>query len=152
MLMAGGGRVAGISTAKIFGRGVFVHPAGGVLSVTKCYPHQVVVVTKPENCTQDIPVLFGKRRMYVDPYTYILHNLPDQAACMPDDPQYYRIGRHLYEHFGEGVHQTAMKVQALVPKLHELLKYSIDISGFRGGLYSKEQAASVREIHGGTHG
>jgi hypothetical protein len=78
--------------AHLFGLGHLVLRSGGVAYVARC-GMVVVELRNQTTCTQEIPVTYQGKEMYVDPFSLVIQHSATPVKCRRKTPSRWRIGK-----------------------------------------------------------
>ena len=79
----------------VLGIGHVIHTSGNVVYVSQCV-EKVAATADYTNCTEEIPVSVNNVTMFVDPFTWVLQEVPTVVPCNPIMPVKWRIEGNWY--------------------------------------------------------
>jgi hypothetical protein len=80
------------SMARHFGLGHLVLRSGGIAYVARC-EMVMVELRNQTTCTQEIPVTYQGKEMYVDPFSLVVQHSATPVKCRKRTPARWKIGR-----------------------------------------------------------
>jgi hypothetical protein len=86
------GREGPRSMARHFGLGHLVLRSGGVAYAARC-GMVVVELRNQTTCTQEIPVTYQGKEMYMDPFSMVIQRSATPVKCRKKTPTRWKIGR-----------------------------------------------------------
>lgn len=131
------------SLRKTFGRGHLVVKAGATAYVTTCLPVEVIP-TVYHNCTEEIPVLFRNKTVFVDPLSFVIRSTGTVVVCNDIAPPRWEIAGAWYCSYPD-------IRECHTPRLLPIDPVNISTSwttstGLGRSIYSEEQIRSFNEF------
>ena len=126
------------------GKGLQLYKAGAVLYVVECMEVDVLRKEQYPNCTEEIPIQYKNKTMFVEPITMTIQRYPTIIPCAATMPAQWLIGERWYCSWPEiRICQSPKEMQpsTLTAKTKEDKKTTADWlfgAGTDGQIYTKE--------------